>query len=306
MDLRHLDYIIAIADQKCISRAAEQVFSTQPALSQYLRKIENSLGMPLFVRENQAMRLTRMGEIYVQAARAILETGRSTDSLLEDIRNLRKGHITLGISQERGTVVLPMVIPAFYRKYPGVRVEVLQSNTRNLEASAMQGHVDLAIFPIVKPLKDYSELDYEVLCQDEMLLVVPLSHPLSGLPAETGARRPVADLRLFKDDVFCLKNPGSHIRLASDAMFAAYGIEPEIRMEAVNIYAVHDAAVMTGSLTFIPETMTRFSKLRKDCVYYSIDASRYSTPIVAAYRRGTYLNQAALELIDLLRISMSP
>lgn len=301
MDLRHLDYIVAIAEQGSISRAAEQVFSSQSALSHYLQKTEEQLGTLMFAREWQYMRLTEAGKTYVQSAKRILDIGRRTDEILEEIRNLRKGRITLGISQERGSIVLPCVVPAFQKAYAGISIEVQHNRTADLELAALQGNIDLAVFPIVKPMKRYAELEYEELCLDEMLLAVPNTHPLAFQDNSASDQRSVIDLRQLKDDPFVLKIKGSQIRDAADAIFKDYQITPYVQAEASNIYAVHNMAINLGALTFIPETLSHFPDLRQDCVYFSINSEKYYTKIMAAYRKGTFMNQAKRELIYLIR-----
>ncbi len=298
MDFKHLEYVLAVASEKSISKAAIKVYSTQPALSQYLNRTEKQIGAPLFHRTRKAMVLTEVGEKYVAAAQLILEIGQKTDLLIEEIKNLEKGRITLGISQERGSVVLPHVLPIFYRMYPGIRVEIVQSSTRNLEVEAVQGRVDIAVFPMVKPLKSYSELDYDVLCLEEILLVVPKSHPFVHQLPKQGT---LVDLSRFKNDVFCLKNKASNIRIATDSIFRDNGIKPRVLLEATNTFTVHNTAVNTGSLAFIPKTLTRFSELDRSCLYFQVSPDKYRTPIIAANRKGSYLNKATRDLVQIMR-----
>lgn len=84
MDLRQLEYIIAIAEEGNITRAAERVFISQPALSQVLKKLENSLGSPLFVRDGKSVKPTTAGKIYLNGARAILNIAKAMERNLNE------------------------------------------------------------------------------------------------------------------------------------------------------------------------------------------------------------------------------
>lgn len=301
MNFSHLDYIVAIMEERSISRAAERLFTTQPAVSQYLARLEAELGTPLFIRSHSELKPTPAGSVFVEQAQKILAIERQTETMLDDIRNLRKGLIRLGISKTVAAVILPKVLPAFYEKYPGIQVEIGQSDEWTLDAAVLQGYVDVSIFPLLKHMKLCLELVYRPLCQDELLLVVPKSHPLSHLGNSTNGQKPIVDLRLFKDDWFCLRSKGGMVRESSDRALRDYQIRPRIRMEARQIFAVYNTAVSTGSLTFIPELLSRYPGLRQDAVLMSINPDKYWTRIVAAFRKDTYLNQATLDLIDLMR-----
>lgn len=145
MDLKHLEYIVAIAEEKNISRAADKLYISQPTLSLFLSKLEQELGVCLFNRLKNALTLTYAGEIYVQAAKEILSTKKQAYKIIEDIIDFKKGHLTIGIPPDRGTTILPSIFPRFHEKYPGIKIDFIEENTNTLETLTQQGHIDFSL-----------------------------------------------------------------------------------------------------------------------------------------------------------------
>ena len=110
MDLRELDYIVTVANEGSISRAAEKLFMAQSSLSQAVRPFEQDLGTPIFVRTARGVRPTSAGEAFIFHARQILQQYQEARSEASDIENLKGGTVIFGISTYRGTYLLPPVL----------------------------------------------------------------------------------------------------------------------------------------------------------------------------------------------------
>ena len=110
MDTRTLSYIIAIAEEKSISKAAERLYMAQSSLSQYLTTLETSLGYPLFVRRHQGVRLTEAGKLYLEFAYRTINAYHQVQDAMQDISELHSGQVILGVSTFRGSYLLPPVI----------------------------------------------------------------------------------------------------------------------------------------------------------------------------------------------------
>ena len=120
MDFRQLEYIVAIAENKSISKAAETLFITQSGLNQQLIKLEKELGLPLFDRNKHFLRPTKAGEIYVKNAIEILKIKRNTYTELGDLKKEATGEISLGLTHEHGIDLFTSVFTAFNQRYPGI------------------------------------------------------------------------------------------------------------------------------------------------------------------------------------------
>ena len=299
MDIKHLDYIIAIYEERNISRAAEKLFISQPTLSLYLQKLEQDLGVQLFNRIKSAMTLTYAGEIYVETALKILTQKKFAESLIEDIIDYKKGRLTVGFAPDRGSVILPYVIPKFTKIYPGIKLELVEDTAYNLEALTLKGHIDVTF--IVNYIQDL-HLEYQELGTEEIVLCIPKSHKLAnkaGNPSD-GIRSKI-DLSFLKDEQFILSKPGTKIRQAADSILKDSNITPNIMIESGSITTILKLAATGAGLTFMPEMLAEHFDYDKSLVLFSIDPEKYSWPIIAAYRKDSYLTRAAEDFISLVK-----
>lgn len=175
MDLKELDYIVTVADEGSISRAAEKLFMAQSSLSQAVRLIEQDLGTSVFVRTARGVRLTAAGEAFISHARQILQQYREARSEASDIENLKGGTIIFGISTYRGTYLLPPVLKKFHERYPKVHVEISEMDSIDLENQILEGILDLALIA-APPVR--IKHGFEELMRDEIMLVTTKEHPV--------------------------------------------------------------------------------------------------------------------------------
>lgn len=175
MELKELNYIITIADEGSISRAAEKLYMAQSSLSQFLQIYESELGTPIFMRTSRGVRPTASGAVFIAHARQILLHYRRAQSEVWDIEDLKGGHIEFGTATFRGTYLVPQVLKKFHKRYPGIHVEITEKNSLPLEEMILDGLLDLALvaLPTVR-LKQ----NVEPLMKDEILLVTTKDHPV--------------------------------------------------------------------------------------------------------------------------------
>ena len=175
MDLKELTYIVTIADEGSISRAADQLYMAQSSLSQFLQQYESELGTPLFMRTSRGVRPTASGSVFISHARQILLHYRRAQSELWDIEELRGGQIELGISTFRGTYLLPKVLKRFHADYPNIHVEITEKDSVLLEDLVLEGLLDIALIALpAQKLKNHVDF----LMKDEIHIVAAKDHPV--------------------------------------------------------------------------------------------------------------------------------
>lgn len=228
MNLRHLQYIVAIADEQNISKAAERLFISRPALNHYLIKLEAELGAPLFKRVKKKLIPTYTGAVYVESARRMLEIKKQAYKLIADTSVEADGVIGLGVTREIGVGLLKDVFPAFTKKYPNYRLDLLEGNARELEVALENGRIDLAVMGCRSAPPALEHISF---MRCELVAVLPPGHPLGIRAAAKGGPRPTLDLRLLKDDKFILICRDTNIREVCDRHFARAGVLPRIVME---------------------------------------------------------------------------
>ena len=175
MDLKELNYVVTVANEGSISRAAEKLFMSQSSLSQAIRVLEQDLGTSVFIRTTRGVRPTAAGDAFISHAKQILQQYRTACSEAADIENLNGGTVIFGISTYRGTYLLPPVLKRFRALYPKVHVEICEMDSIDLEDQLLEGLLDLALIaaPPVRIRHGVSPF-----MRDEIMIVTTADHPV--------------------------------------------------------------------------------------------------------------------------------
>lgn len=177
LDIRHLKLIIAVTEEKSVTKAGERLHLTQSALSHQLRDIEERLSMPLFLRLNKKMVLTQAGERLLYSARQVMDELKRAEDDLKQMAD--QNHGTLRLSTECYTCYhwLPELLRDFSQQYPKVEVNVMVETTHQPLPALLNGKLDLAIVSTQSPDK---RLLYKPLFKDELVAILPPDHPLAA------------------------------------------------------------------------------------------------------------------------------
>jgi len=291
--------VIAVAENQSISKAARELFVTQPALTKYLNKLEDELGTPLFDRTVNPLRITYAGELFVQEGQKILEMQKRLDQQLGEITNLQRGSLTIGINSERGSWCLPILVPEFKRRYPGIRVQIVEGQSCFLEEELLKNHIDLAIgtLPILS-----RDLDFEPLSEEPIILAVPLEHPLAQ-EYDLSQNSPFTPYylepeRLNGQDMITLVKEQGMGRIAYH-FFERHGIRPNIVMTLKNnSTALRMASAGLGMVFALADTASRASLLAP-MAWFTTENPVFCRKIIAYYRESLGLSPIARRFIDL-------
>jgi DNA-binding transcriptional LysR family regulator len=229
MELRQLEYFVAVAAELNFSRAAQRIHVVQSALSASVGRLERELGIELFDRSKRQIALTGPGEIFLQYAREVIHTAQRARSSVEGYRGQLTGTVTVGTLMSWGTLNLPAALEEFRRLNPFVTVRLRQSlsgSAGHLDAIA-NGQMDLALVSI--PSSPSRQVALQELTHEPMVFVCEPTHALAH-------RRRVQLADLAGED-FIHFPPGWGIRQRLDAGFAAAGVQP------TNAYEVADYAI---------------------------------------------------------------
>ena len=227
MDLKELEYVVAIADAGGISRAAERLYMAQSSLSQFLGRYEAELGTRLFTRTGGGVRLTGAGEIFVRSARDMLRQYQQVKAELKEADLSHSGVIQFGISSFRGGALIPPVLKRFRGEYPLVDVVIHEHNTNVLKRRIAAGELDLALIAL-RP--DETPEDAEAVLRDEVVLVVNRAHPLMEYVRFDTPHRPWAELQDAARFEFLLSNPSTVLGSIAETEFGRQGL----RLQAKN------------------------------------------------------------------------
>jgi DNA-binding transcriptional LysR family regulator len=229
MELRHLEYFVAVAAELNFSRAAERIHVVQSALSASVARLEKELGVELFDRSKRQIALTPAGRVFLDHAREVMHTAHRARTAVNVFRDQLTGTVTVGTLMSWGTLNLPAALEEFRRSNPLVTVQLRQSvagSAGHLTAIA-DGRMDLALVSIASPGSQLVRL--RELMREPMVFVCESTHPLAD-------RRQIGLADLAGHD-FIQFPPGWGIRQRLDEGFAAAGVQP------VSAYEVADYAI---------------------------------------------------------------
>lgn len=228
MDIRNPEYILEIARQRSVTRAAEQLFVTQSTLSQYLLKLEGELGTPLFTRTKNELIPTEAGQMYLQAAQAVVQIQYMLAESIATLKN--EGCIRLGVSSQWGIQMATELLPAFKEHFPTITIKIFKSHSLQLRSMLMTDKLDLAALAAADS-QDLHPLPFVPLRREELVLILPQGHPYCALHPEA-ASLPRTELReRLRTVSYIFSDEGSTVRQVEDALFQKLLFRPNIVCE---------------------------------------------------------------------------
>lgn len=288
--------MLMVAEERSFSKAAQKLYIAQPSLSQYIQKLEQQLGVQLFDRSTTPLRLTYAGELYIETAKHILDLKQQLSQQMEDIANLKKGRLTIGLSSFRTTYIMPKVLPLFHERFPGIEVILVEGTSSKLEGLALKGTTDISIMTL--PV-DEGLFSYNTIFTEEILVAVPPNH--SRFHTYTSDK---IILSTLKDEPFVLLKQNQKLHQIVLNLCKQAGFAPKIILESESIEAAHALARAGMGITFVPATLTRFHKIVNPPLYFSLEELRPTRKVVAAYRKGRYISKAAEEFINIMKVEL--
>lgn len=301
MDFRQLQYMLKVAEERSFSKAAQKLYIAQPSLSQYIQNLEQQLGVQLFDRTTVPLHLTYAGELYIETAKKILDLNYQLSQQMEDIANLKRGRLTIGLSPFRSTYIMPKVLPLFHERFPGIEVILLEGTSSELEELALKGSTDISIMTL--PVEE-KLFQYESILTEEILVVVPPQHPLKSKLTKklhNHHLHPKIHLNELKDEPFILLKQDQKLHQIATQLCKEAGFKPRIILESESIEAAHALSTAGMGVTFVPDTLTLFTQMPQSPLYFSIADESPKREMVVSYRKGRYLSKAANEFILIMK-----
>ena len=248
MNLKEIEYILKIDEEKNVTHAAEKLFLTPSALNQQLLRLEQEIGAPLFNRIRNGWTRTEAGEIYLNGAREIMRIKKETYHKLQDVTHTRNSTISIGFPPERGNRMFTRVYPYFHRKYPNIVVNVIETNVREQQKLISRGDLDIGFVTLTDEQR--SNDDYNLICDEELLLAVPSFHPACQEAIVDNTRKyPVIPLTRFRHEPFALMHKKSTIYPFVNQIFRQAGVVPNVLFEtsrATTIMEIVNAGMCCG------------------------------------------------------------
>ncbi|MFJ6997549.1 LysR family transcriptional regulator [Streptomyces sp. NPDC003090] len=245
MDLRQLEYFVAVAEERNFTRAAERVHISQSGVSARVRGLEKELGAELFDRSARTVTLTAAGEAALAHARAALAAADALGRAVGEVTGLVRGRLALGMVV--GCTLTPLfdALAAFHEAHPGVEVLLREDDSDRLVEAVRAGTLDLAL--VGTPAPPPEGLEALALLSERLVAAVPPGHPLAALPRVT-----LRDLAAHP--VVCMP-PGTGLRAVFDRACADADVRPAITLQAGAGDAIADLAARGLAVAVLSESM---------------------------------------------------
>lgn len=248
MDTKHLRYLLMIAKEGNITKAADKLFISQSSLSYTLSSIEKDLGQPLFYRQRNGVSLTPAGSRYIRAAEEIL---RIHDDLMQELHYMQNNtNIRVASSSVWGTKLIEETIPKFRKKHPEAFFDVTAGVEMHfLDTEIHKGNIDFAFISLSPFDKDYA--NSQLLREEPIYFAVPASH--SYTKENPGDIMSLEDIpKYFSENTFLLSRPGSSIRVTVDHLFQNLNFTPRRLIEMNGLHITRGMVAEGEGPAFIP------------------------------------------------------
>ena len=296
MDFRDLQYLLIIAEEGSISKAAERLFMSQSSLSQTLQGLEGNLGAPIFERSNRGVCPTEAGQRLLARGRQIVDIYRDAANEFRDRSGQVSGTLEFGTASFRGQFLIPPALQEYYRLYPQVRVHITELNSNRLERLIGDGSLDLALTAL--PSAEHANCAVDSRFRDEMVIVASRAHPIM----EKVHSSPDGRLWVCPEDAavyeFILSDPNTRLGHMARKIFENSGLKIKSRND--NITAAFAAALAREGLGL---ALTYRSCLIEDkkTTYLSIGPEGEFLRLALLLPKSNYHSLAARAFADLLR-----
>lgn len=294
------EYALSVAKHRSISKAAQELCITQPALTKSLNRLEAELGTKLFNRSSHPITVTPSGEKFLEKAIQILDLERSLHMELCPSSSAG-GTLSVGMNTEFCSNTIPYVLPAFKQLYPNIQISLCEGHNSFLFEELNHGKIDLA-FAALSP--NNGDFAYEILLNEAILLAVPLSHPMLH-SMDLSLNSPLTPYYLKPEMIrgcdFIILIPEQGMGTIARDLFIKYNLNPNIVLEVRK----HETALRLAStgmgMIFTPMQTPLRIPLVKPMAYFSIENPVFYRSRGFYYKRDIPLSDSAKRFIQVFK-----
>jgi len=289
MDLSELQVFLTVAREGSFSRAAERLFRTQPAVSLAIRKLEDDLGQPLFVRGARPVRLTDAGTLLRDYADRLINLRDEVKKGLAELQEVGRGELSLGVNESSIHALLP-ALGKFRQLHPGVQIRVHRMFSRDIPHEVLNYRLDLGAISFVP--RD-PQLQATEILKDELTLVVPPKHPL--------AKRREVEVNELGHENFVAHIVESPFRRRVIELFARNRTALNMPIEMPTIESIKRFVQMGMGVAIVPRMCVAWELERGWMKEVRVKGLNLPRHVYLVSRRGARLPRTAEELMSILQ-----
>lgn len=312
MTTQQLKYVLMLAETKSFSIAAKKLYITQPALSLYIMNLEEQLGVSLFDRGSSPIKLTSVGEEYIKTAQKILDLESELNNKISDILELKQGALSVGVTPVRGSYLIADAIVEYNKKYPGIKINMIEYEMSKLQESVLDGSIDFFIgnSPIQNNL-----LTVKTIGLEQLFLAVPRNNlnnkildqyqiPLGEIIENKYTARSSIDFSIFSNDPFIILQPNQRIHTLILDLCNKAGFEPNVVLQTNKLETAYSLVQKGLGSTIVSDTLIRHANLEEHPIYYALPEKSSFRDIIVVYKKNRYISHMAEEFISVLKYSL--
>jgi DNA-binding transcriptional LysR family regulator len=289
MDLASLQVFQTVARERSFSRAAQRLYRTQPAVSIAIRKLEDWVGQPLFVRGSGARTLTDAGVLLSEYADRMLNLREEIRKGMQELRGLERGQISLGVNESSIHALLP-ALDRYRQLHPGIQIRVHRVFSRDVPREVMNHHLDIGV---ISYLPEERELEAVEFYRDSLVMVVWPGHKLG--------KRHEVDVRELGQETFVAHSVESPYRQRVVQIFARHRVPLQMDVQLPTIESIKLFVQMKKGVAIVPRMCVEREVAHGDLHALRIRQMRLTRKLYLVYRRDRPLTAAAQELVEMIR-----
>ena len=289
MDIVQLEHFLAVASERTFTRAAERVFRTQPALSQSIRKLEESVGATLFARDANDVSLTEAGKILAGYAHKMLHLRDEATRAIAQLQNLESGTLSIAAHESAAIYLLPYALLAFADLFPDVKMSVQGGKLDDIPAKVLDRQVQIGF---VKDPPAFRELECVNVHTDEMVLIASPRHPM--------ANRASLSIQDLENVPFVVHHLCSSTQKVVRLLFRTHGVRCRIVAELWSFENLKSFVMRDVGMAIVPRITAMQELCNKTLVEIPLSELKVSRSTLMIFRRD-YISNAAGQLIEIMR-----
>ena len=298
-------YVYEVYREKSFSKAAQNLYISQPSLSARIKQIEEQIGEPLFDRSTNPLQLTEIGKVYIEAAEEIFKIEQRVENYINNLT-----HLSIGASNLFAAYVVPQLFTQFKQKFPDIHIQITEGHTSQLEAMLSNNSVD---FVIDNYRYDNTLYNKQLYCRENILLAVPkhfsvhdelteyqLSYNNVKSKSYLTPASPAVPLHAFSGLPFIMLMPGNDTRLRGDRLCRNAGFHPNIILEFNQQSTAYMAASTQLGATFISDILVSQLPSFENLVYYKLDGEDARRDVYFYYKNHKYKTRVMEEFLSMM------
>lgn len=288
MEIKQIRCFLEVCELLSFSRASDNLYISQPALSKIIQAMEDKLGYKLFDRSTRQLQITEEGKALIPYAKKLLRQMEDFLNIAAEQRHVPVGTIRFGLPPVIGSSFFPGIISAFKKQYPDIKISIMEEGSKIVEQKLLDGDINIgiAILPV-----NTDQFDSIPIIERKLKLLVPISHPLAG-------EQQISLIQLQNENFIMFNKGFSLYNRVREACIQA-GFEPRVSHESSQWDFMMEMVAADNGICIIPETICERAD-EKYCSIIEVCEPEMEWNLAIIHRKNSYLSNAAKTWINFI------